>query len=98
MGTSNRNELTLAGLGLLPLAFAWKGYVLSTVWGWFIASQFGAPTLTIAQAIGIALFVGLLTYQHRPADPDLTLFKIVAHSFTTPALTLGFAWIVRGFL
>ena len=98
MSETDRHHATLAGLALLPVAFVWKGYVLATVWAWFVASQFGAPALTIPQAIGISFVVGLLVYRHRPADPSRTLLTIVLDALLMPAFTLGFAWVVKGFL
>ena len=41
------------------------GYVLSTLWGWFIVPIFeGMPTITIVEAIGISMFWGALNNTH----------------------------------
>ena len=53
---------------LMFVSAATKGYVLSTMWGWFIIPAFkGAPGLGLVPAIGIALVVSCLTL-HVPDD------------------------------
>ena len=37
-----------------------NGWAFSVLWGWFVASTFGLPTLTIPVAIGLALTIGFL--------------------------------------
>lgn len=38
-------------------AAAWSGLTLSVLWGWFVVPVFGAPSLSVAQAYGLALVV-----------------------------------------
>ena len=44
---------------VLALAWgaAWSGFTLSVLWGWFVVPVFGAPSLSVAQAYGLALVV-----------------------------------------
>ncbi|HEX5446798.1 MAG TPA: hypothetical protein VFW87_23470, partial [Pirellulales bacterium] len=55
---------------LMPVTAILRGWVLSILWAWFIASQFGLPTLGIAQAIGIALTVGMFAPRGKCPDKD----------------------------
>ncbi len=41
----------------------YKGFVLKTLWAWFIVPTFGLPALAMSVAIGVSLVVGLLAYQ-----------------------------------
>ena len=78
-----------------------NGWVLSVVWLWFVV-PFGAPTLTIPQAIGISLVAALLTHQENKNDNDddftEAIIKAVIVAIASPLMTIGFAYIVKLFL
>ena len=44
---------------LIVLSYFVSGLVLSTMWEWFIVSTFEAPQITILEAVGISMIVGL---------------------------------------
>ena len=80
-----------------------NGYVLATLWQWFIVAMFNAPALTIAQAIGISTVCSLLTYQYHPLAPEETNVKkklayFALHLYGRPLFTLAFGWVVTWFL
>lgn len=57
----------LGGFLLIALILALvRGYVLSALWGWFVV-PLGVKELSIAHAIGLAVIVNFLTYQHDAA-------------------------------
>ena len=82
----------------------WRGYVLSTLWGWFVVPLFGLPKLAIAPAIGLSLVVGFLTYQtppdveERKRDGVDKWVRIVVLAALLPALSLGMGWIVHWYM
>lgn len=80
-----------------------NGWVLSVLWGWFIVPTFGAPSISIVQAIGIALVVSFLTRKTDTKDDDTrsTKEKFAVASiavFIAPAFALFFGWIVHFFM
>jgi len=90
-------------LALLTIASIWKGYVLTVLWGWFVVPTFGLPALALAPAIGLAMVVSFLTYQHTASqepDPDVStrMAKAIAHTLVMPALVLGIGWVVARFV
>lgn len=44
-------------LGLVVLTVLLHGWVLSTLWGWFVVPIFALPALGLWQAVGLSLFV-----------------------------------------
>ena len=53
------------GLALLIAAIVIRGWVVSTLWGWFIVPVFHAPVLSIMQAVGLSLVAGVFTTSLR---------------------------------
>ena len=90
---------------LIALGSIVNGYVLKILWGLFIVPVFHLPTLTIAQAIGISIVVGMFTRRSSSSKKDgsnendkkkiLTAF---AEVFLMPFLALGIGWIVHQFV
>lgn len=83
---------------LIPFLLAWKGYVLTILWRWFIVPVFGAPALTVAPAIGVLAVVGLLTYQARKGEADWNAAEYFLLGTLNPALALFGGWVVTWFM
>jgi cytochrome bd-type quinol oxidase subunit 2 len=81
----------------IPFLLAFNGWVLKTAWNWFIPQITGWPRLGIAQAIGVAIVVGLAR-SRRTEDRDETpahfWYGVALHIFSA-LLTLGIGWIVH---
>ena len=96
--------LALVGVvALLVISSVLNGWVLSILWGWFFVPVLDLPQLSTIQAIGIAMVVSYLTYQHIESDSskdDTTtaLVKAFFMAIFRPLLTLLFAWIVHMFM
>jgi hypothetical protein len=95
-------ELTIlaATLGLIAVGAIWNGYVLTILWGWFIAPTFGLPALSLATAIGLALVVSYLTHQYLPkcaeeGDTWDKLGRAFWHMLMRPAFSLLIGWVVK---
>lgn len=59
----------LAGLvGVIIVASILNGWAISVLWLWFVAPLFGLPVLTIPQAIGLSLVIGMFTSRYRDQD------------------------------
>lgn len=101
-------ELFIFACTLLLLAGSslWSGYVLSTLWGWFLVPIFDLPALSVPAAVGVALIVGYLTHQHKiESEKEKTtnekisaLGMLVGHMILKPAFALCFGWIVAQWL
>jgi hypothetical protein len=95
-----------AGTGFVFIIFAVvvRGFVLSKLWGWFVASTFNVPTIGIAQAIGIAMMLSLASNSRPPQPKDwprkITMgmfWKGVGESFM-PLSLLVVGWILAQFI
>lgn len=84
----------LIGLAVIPLAVMWKGFVLAKLWGWFLVDKFGLPALTIAQAIGLAIVVGMFSYIRAKDDED-EVWQPFVLAFLGPLVSLFAGWIVQ---
>lgn len=85
---------------IVALSSILNGWVLTKLWAWFIVPLFGAPTLTIAPAIGLALVAHCITYQHINAakDKDVKWYGSLVQIFTRPLIVLGIGAIVHCFV
>jgi len=74
MTTGIAASAILGGVAAIVLAVVWAGFwtglAVSVMWGWFVVPVFGLPSLSIAQAYGLALVVGVLTHKGTKADKD----------------------------
>ncbi|MGC3984817.1 MAG: hypothetical protein QM777_08865 [Pseudorhodoferax sp.] len=89
----------LGGLAAIIFAIVWAGFwsglAVSVLWGWFVVPLFGLPALSIAQAYGIALLVGLLTHQESKADKDEDGFAMVlGEAFLRAPFTAGLVLLI----
>jgi|SRR5690348_7092427 len=83
-----------------------SGLVLSVLWGWFIVPALHAAPITVPQAIGLSLVVGLLTRgTAREKDEEKkdrgigeALFTAFCHATIPPLFVLGIGAIVHAFV
>jgi len=89
---------------VVVLSTLFNGWVLSILWGWFMVPTFGLPTLSMPQAMGIALVVSYLTYHYNgvPAQEKekTKAEKIISVSMPIlrPLFTLGFGWVIHQYM
>ena len=95
--------ITLTMFGALQAV--WNGYAFSVLWGWFIASKFNAPPISIPEAIGICFIAAYITYQFDAKSIELDwvknkeeTLKVMIFSFVKPAVAIGTGWIVTLFI
>jgi len=80
-----------------------NGWVLNTLWGWFMVPVLGLPQISIAQAMGIAAIVRLLTYQYtrevvEEGDEVAALTKEFIIVILQPFVVLLLGWIIHFFV
>lgn len=87
--------LVLLGL-LMVVGSVIRGFVLSTLWSWFIV-PIGGPEISIPIAIGISIIVGLLTHE-QPDKQNSEIGYVIGQTLIGPFVVLGIAWIVTLFM
>jgi hypothetical protein len=96
--------LYVVALLSIPLGYILNGLALSVMWRWFMTPVFNLPALSIAQAIGVSIVVGFLSYQHIDTKKDEGLseeYKVmtaIVVTFLRPLFALFIAWIVHLFM
>jgi hypothetical protein len=104
-----KNNTGLACLGFFVLALALivvsaglNGWVVSVMWGWFVVPTFGLPSLTVLQAVGLCLVLGMLirnaSSDNSEKDKTERWVSAVAYAVGTPLFTLFVGWIVKGLM
>lgn len=75
----------------------YSGHALTVIWRWFLV-PFGVPTITLFQALGIAMVVAYMTHQYVYAKDDRSPSEVLAttatYTFLKPTLALLFGWII----
>ena len=97
--------VAVMAISLITLASIINGYVLRILWGWFIIPVFHLPNLSLAQAIGFSMVIGLLTHRSsytstNEKSKEEKRKEFVQYLYTLivyPLVTLGIGWIVHQF-
>lgn len=95
--------IVVAGVGfvigtvaVMTAAALWEGFVLSILWHWYAVGLFGLRALSVPEAIGVAVVIGLLTKQYVPSkDGDHAILWWV---FIRPAVSLLIGWLCLKFI
>jgi hypothetical protein len=110
---SGREGTRLKVIGVLTTSLViivcgafFSGLVLSILWGWFIVPVFHVIPITIPQAIGISLVVGMIVQQSSSGKDKekkddgigLALFTAFCVATIAPLFTLGIGAIVHAFV
>jgi len=87
---------------LLVITIFIGSYVFLKLWQWFIMTTFDAQSITIAQAMGIMLFVGYLRPKRKTNDEEKFTIKKITKSFLETLLmaifVLGIGWLITLFI
>lgn len=73
-------------------------YALSTLWGWFIVSKFGLPSLGYAEAIGVNMVVAYMTHQIPLKGEQRATSELLLIGIMKPLIALGVGWVVLQFI
>ena len=72
------------------------------LWGWFIVTTFVLTPITIAQAIGLSLVVGLLTSELKMEEETDNWFDKIITKFVfivlMYAMILFEGWVIHSFM
>lgn len=78
-----------------------NGFVIKTLWGWFIVPFFGVGQLSIPLAIGFGLIMSYITYHWKssPKEKDESLWTgPVGALLYRPMVTLLIGWVAQRFV
>jgi hypothetical protein len=106
-----RNLKVIGILASLLFVIVWGtlmgGLVLSVLWGWFVVPALHASAITIPQAIGLSLVVGMLTRglvrddkseKNKDTSIGESLFTAFCIATIPPLFALGIGAIVHVFV
>lgn len=86
----------LTAFALTGPLLALRGWVVATLWGWYVVPAFGAPPLRAMHVYGAMLILSCL---RRPKDDkDEPLVVAVVRSVGTSLLALAFGWMGTWYL
>jgi len=92
----------VGGVIMMIGAYMVNGWVLLKLWAWFVMPLFDVAPLTVAQAIGLGVTVGLVTHQGVPTGDNRNdsnaLARAIAQAFVIPLVALLVGWIVSYFV
>ena len=78
-----------------------NGFVLKTLWGWFMVPVFHLPNLSLAAAIGVGIVISLLC-NSAPADSDKEISdqvtSVISHSLVRAIFALAAGWVTHQFM
>ncbi len=92
--------LLAAGILLLfPAIIAINGFVLQSLWGWFLV-PLGVPYIGVAKAIGLSVLAHMFVWQAEQPDSngEKPLWEQFLKILMRPAFTFAFGWIVHQFM
>lgn len=94
----------IVGLLLSPLSAYWQAYVLVQLYTWFLKPIQGFPDITIANAIGLPLLIGMLWsgFTYNKAEKKIKqasdlLANYIAYVWLGPLFTLFIGWVYHWF-
>lgn len=87
--------ITVTGITFISMTL--RGWAITIVWRWFIASRFELPQLRIPEALGLGLVISLLA-PSPDRDPKVTYSERLASALTLPLVCLGIGWIIHFFM
>ncbi len=78
---------------------AWKAFVLSIVWGWFVV-PLGAPAIGVLHAYGLMLMLSLVTFslvRHKQMEEIPTSERLI-FGLVHPGVALAISGVVYFFI
>lgn len=89
-------------VGITALGAIYEGFILKTMWAWFIVPTFGLPALSIPVAIGICLIMAFLTHQIPPkSEPGREMQDSLTrmfNGFLLSTVIFFVGWVVTFFM
>lgn len=101
--------MTVLAIATMVIAVLLRGWTLSIFWAWFVVATFpGLPSLTIPQALGLALLANIFTSSNRSKKAEKeegmkvsnadAMIKFMGASFEPVLSTLLIGWVLHFFM
>jgi hypothetical protein len=95
----------LMTLFVIALGCIFRGYVLMTIWNWFIVTSIGLPVLTFVPAMGVGLVIAYLTHQKSESRNIDSIEEYwekmgedLVYMFIYSVLALIVGWVIQLFM
>lgn len=85
-------------IAVAPFTMVVSGYVLSILWGWFVAPLFGVPELGVINAIGLAIIIAYMTRGESSVEKNEDIIIKIVNAFLKPSFALLIGWLVTLFM
>lgn len=100
MSKGAKLALALSVLASFPFLVMLRGYMLSSLWEWFVVPLDVRP-IGVVHAIGFSILVGIFTglkkNKESPDDLDAAVTELVTN-VAALVLVFGFGWVVHLFM
>ncbi len=80
----------LVAIALWLPAVAWRTWVLTILWGWFVTTAFGIPVPDFWVLAGLTGILAMFARVHKETDFAFTVTNV----FMQPLFALFFGWII----
>ena len=94
--------ILISSFGIVTISTLLGGWVLSTIWNWFIAPTFEVTQLPFVPAMGLVLVVNYLTHQiNENAVMGDTVERLIKHlvvAIIHPVLVVCLGWVILQFM
>lgn len=83
------------------IVYLLHGFVLKTLWNWFMVPQFGLPALGIASAISISIVLSMfMSRTPEKSDEEISerVTRAFSHAVVHAVFALAAGWITLQFM
>ena len=92
--------IALSVLGLWIVSVLLEAWALTKLWGWFVVTTFGAPSIGIAAAIGLSCLINLThpVSSNQKDDGETNWARVFGLTILRPLFAVFFGWIAYQFM
>jgi hypothetical protein len=100
----------LLGAVVFVLGIPLRALAISLTWTWFVSPVFNVPAVSVLQAVGISMFIGVLIapltdyngWRQSKENKETAFGELIVWAFSNaainPLLAIGFAWLWHVFI
>ena len=86
----------IVAIALIVISVILRGYIIAKFWGWFLMPIFNVDEITIGNALGLSVFVGIFTYsQDTKRGEDKSFWELSLGVLIGYLLFLLFGWLLK---
>ena len=100
----------LFGVGVFVLAIPLRALAISLTWNWFVSSALKVPAISVLQAVGISMFIGVLiepltgynSWRISKESNSTAMGEMMSWAFInavlSPLFAIAVAWLWHAFI